>query len=211
MKNFLSKWNQLSKFKKQLTASLLICALIGGLGWYYIDDQYPSWSEEVMLSDGRMLNVHRQHEYVRGYGVRRTWLTFSLPEMGGQQTWSEWMYPAIVDVSEGTVYVVGYTPGVKQFSSYLNPRYQLVAYNWDGKSFTRIPFLNVPEKIRQEWNVLYCSQQGENTTWVAKTAGWCGGHGDFVFGKTRQLELINLKEGAEIQARLQGNSRLFSE
>lgn len=211
MKNIMTTWRQFATWKRRSIASFLVVALIGGLGWLYIDYRFPSWDEEVMLSDGRMLIVHRQQEFIEGYGIRRTWLTFSLPETGGKQTWSEWMYPAIVDVHAGKAYVVGYTPGVKQFSSYANPRYQLVAYQWDGRAFARIPFMSVPEKIRQQWNVLYCSKRGENTTWAAKTQGWCGEVGDFIAGESRTLNLVELEQGAQIQARQKGQSGHYSE
>jgi hypothetical protein len=211
MKNLITKWRNLSPWKRRLLAVLPVVALIGGLAWWYIDHSYPSWTEEVLLSDGRMLNVHRRQEYVEGYGVRRTWLTFSLPEMGGKQTWSEWMYPAIVDVSGGKVYVVGYTPGFNQFGEYLNPRFQLVAYRWENKSFSRIPLLDVPERSRKHWNVLYCSKRGENTNWLAKSQGWCGGDGQYAVGKLRNLDLATLQAGAEVAARRVGQAGQFSE
>lgn len=87
MKNILTPL--LSFLKRRLHWVLLVLALLAGLGWFYYDHRFPSWDEEVMLSDGRMLVVHRKQEVIQGFGVRRTWLTFSLPEMGGKQTWSE--------------------------------------------------------------------------------------------------------------------------
>lgn len=196
--------------KSHIRWAILIFATVGSLGWWYYDHRFPSWDEEVMLSDGRTLIVHRKQEFVEGYGVRRTWLTFSLPEMGGKRTWTQWMYPAIVDVMDGKVYMVGYTPGVKQFSIYVNPRYLLVAYQWDGKDFVRIPFLNVPEKIRQKWNVLPCSKRGENTSWQAKTHGWCSDLGAYVAGETRLMNLTKMQAGSKFLADL-GNNSIFSE
>ncbi len=211
MKSIFASWAGLSKLQRRLVLGLLACVAIGGLGWLYVDYRLPSWNEEVMLSDGRMLIVHRRHDYVEGYGVSRTWLTFSLPEMGGKQTWSEWMYPAIVDVSHGKVYVVGATPGVKQYSGYSNPRYMLVAYLWDGSAFSRVPFVSVPENIRQQWNVLYCSMKGENTTWREKTIGWCGAEGIYEVGKSRTVDLRSLETASQIEAKRNGQSGLFSE
>lgn len=186
---------------------LLACVAIGGLGWLYVDYRLPSWNEEVVLSDGRMLIVHRRHDYVEGYGVSRTWLTFSLPEMGGKQTWSEWMYPAIVDVSDGKVYVVGFTPGEKQFSSYFDPRFLMVAYMWNGKEFARVPFLTVPEKIRAKENILRCSKRGENTTWTLKQSGWCDELGEYGFGNSRSVDLQKLEASAISKSRRMGGGK----
>lgn len=184
---------------------------IGALCWFWYVDRFPSWDEEVLLSDGRSIIVHRKQEYIEGYGVKRTWLTFSLPEIGGEKTWYEWMYPAIVDVHEGKVYVVGYTPSVQQFSSYSNPRYLLVAYSWQGSGLQRIPLMSVPAAVRKNWNMLPCSSRGENTTWRAKTAGWCGEDGKYKVGTPRLLDLGTLEKGAKHLAGLQGNSELFSD
>ena len=210
MKNNLTLTPGGPKWKRFRAIWLIAIVLVCGSAWLYFDYRFPSWNEEVMLSDGRLLSVHRRHEYIEGYGVRRTWLTFSLPEMGGRQTWTEWMYPAIVDVNDGKVYVVGYAPGFKQFSSYLNPRYLLVAYVWNGTSFARIPLLSVPEKIRQQWNVLPCSSRGEFTTSNAKKSGWCGQSGTYELGVTREINLIRLEAIARRTASIY-NESTFSE
>jgi hypothetical protein len=196
-----STWTWRRKAAVVLSSVVII---IGGLGWLWYVDRFPSWEEEVMLSDGRMIMVNRKQEYIEGYGVKRTWLTFSLPEMGGEQTWYEWMYPAIVDVYEGKVYVVGYTPGDKQFRSYLHPRYQLVAYAWSDKKFERIAFISLPSAIRTNANIIYCSYRGEYATWKDKQSGWCDETGSYKLGQGRKLDLDKLKEGAEEAARSVG-------
>jgi len=150
-----------------------------------------------MLSDGRLIIVHRKQEYIEGYGVKRAWLTFSLPEMGGKQTWYEWMYPAIVDVHAGKVYVVGYTPGVNQFSEYLYPRFQLVAYVFDGKSFVRTSLRLLPAQIKTAFNIAYCSRRGEATRWADKQLGWCNESGVYQPNVSRIIDYEKLKAVAE--------------
>src|SRR5206468_5960130 len=108
----------------------------------------PSWKEEVLLPDGRKILVKERRDFIEGYGTRRTWLTFSLPEMGGEQTWSEWLYPTMIGVADGTVYVVGRPRGSRQFSMYSHPKYVYVAYQWHGDKFERVPFMSVPEHLR---------------------------------------------------------------
>jgi hypothetical protein len=188
-----------------------IVIVIGGLGWLWYVDRFPSWEEEVMLSDGRMIMVNRKQEYIEGYGVKRTWLTFSLPEMGGEQTWYEWMYPAIVDVYEGKVYVVGYTPGVNQFSEYLYPRYQLVSYLFDGKKFARIRFNQLPDQIKKSYNIIYCSARGEHTSLVDKRKGWCDETGQYRLGMDRIIKYEKLKAVAEEAVRAVGKPDRLSD
>ncbi len=200
MKNIMTTWRQFATWKRRSIASFLVVALIGGLGWLYIDYRFPSWDEEVMLSDGRMLIVHRRQEMVAPYGAIRTWLTFSLPEMGGKQTWTEWMYPAIVDVNEGKVYVVGLPIGRGQYLAYLQPRYLYVAYEYSSAGWKRIPFIGLPDRVRAKENILWCAERGVALTRQYKSNGWCG---DRTYSPTNSPN-INLSKRSEKAQELNG-------
>ncbi|MCA3034553.1 MAG: hypothetical protein ING33_04975, partial [Rhodocyclaceae bacterium] len=94
---------------------ITIVLAIGALGYAWYDARFPSWREEVRLSDGRVISVNQKRDFIEGRGTRRTWLTFSLPEMGGEQTWEQLLYPSIIDVADGKVYVIGRPSGSLQF------------------------------------------------------------------------------------------------
>lgn len=84
----------------------------------------------MALPDGRTILVRETRDYVEGYGTRRTSLTFSLPELGGEQTWEEWLYPTMIGVDQGNVYVVGRPRGSRQFRIYSHPKF---VYNPDSE------------------------------------------------------------------------------
>lgn len=53
-------------FKRHQWRLILISALIllaGALAWRYYESRYPSWYEEVRLSDGRIITIHQKREY----------------------------------------------------------------------------------------------------------------------------------------------------
>ncbi len=145
------------------------------LGWWWYDYRFPTWREEVLLGDGRLVVVKQARDDIKDRGTRRTWLTLTLPELGGEQTWSEYLYPSLLGVVDGKVYVVGRPRGSTQFSLYRYPRYVYVAFVWNGKQFERIPFLSVPESIRKEENLRWClpSQGDRYVAWDLKAKLWC--------------------------------------
>ena len=85
---------------------LLLAAL---LGWKYYDNRYPSWYEEVRLSDGRVITIHQKHEYYDNYGTNQSWVEIDLPELGGKRVWHSYLMPQRVDVVDGKIYVFGPT------------------------------------------------------------------------------------------------------
>jgi hypothetical protein len=113
--------------KRVLIAGIVILA-IAALSYAWYDYRFPSWKEEVLLPDGRMIIVKQRRDFIEGYGTRKTWLTFSLPEMGGEQTWEEFLMPSVVGTDQGQVYVLGMPRGPKQYSMYGGPRLFLVAF-----------------------------------------------------------------------------------
>ena len=159
--------------KRLLIAGAAILS-IAGLSYAWYDYRFPSWKEEVLLPDGRKIIVKQRRDFTEGYGTRKTWLTFSLPEMGGEQTWAEWLYPTMIGVADSKVYVIGRPRGSRQFSIYSHPRYAYVAFKWQGNQFQRIPFLSVPESIRVKENVRWCLPGGDDSKKsVPEAVQWC--------------------------------------
>lgn len=151
------------------------------LAWYWYDRQYPTWQEEVQLSDGRVILVRQKHKYFDNYGTDQSWVTFSLPEMGGEQTWHSYLTPQRIDIDGGNVFVFGFPRGDKQFAHYGNPKNYMVAFVWKQGGFQRIPFLEVPERLRQEENVHSCvpeHRRGRLTLADKSAAQWCPVRGD---------------------------------
>lgn len=179
----------------------LMFLIVGVLGWQWYQRHFPSWDEEVQLSDGRMIIVHRAHKFNTENALIETALTFDLPEMGGKQTWREFLYPAIVDVYEGKVYVVGSTT-YKSASKYKYPKFGYVAFVYSASGWQRVPLIQLPEGIRKSENIAFCDTAGTRPTWRAKQTGWCGMDGQFANGASRDVDLIvrekNAKEMADL-------------
>lgn len=118
--------------------------------------------------------MKQTRDFIEGRGTRKTTLHFSLPEMGGEQTWEHWLYPAMIGVANGKVYVVGRASGTRQFSMYLHPKYAYVAFEWRDSEFQRIPFLSVPEQLRTRENVRWCHPGGDDSKKPVQPPGaWC--------------------------------------
>jgi len=172
--------------------------------WYGY--RYPSWTEEVLLPDGRSITVQQRRDFVDGYGTRKTWLTFGLPELGGEQTWAESLYPSMIAASEGRVFVVGRPRGSRQFSAYSHPKYVYVAFEWREGRFQRIPFLSVPEELRKQENVRWCLPGGADSRESVKPDGWCIDRiGESRFPISRTVELSALQAEAAFWAGLSGH------
>lgn len=189
----------------RIAAALIVSAVLGYL-WY--DYRFPSWKEEVKLPDGRTIVVKQQRDFIEGNGTRKTWLTFSLPEMGGEQTWEQWLYPTMIGVADGRVYVVGRPRGSKQFRMYSHPRYVYVAYEWRNERFERIPFLAVPVSLRITENVRWCLPGGDDSKTAQQGHGqWCVEQiGDSKFPMSRAVNLPLREQEAKYWAGLEGHA-----
>lgn len=168
----------------RLTRRLLIAALVVSCAtwgaWQWYQDRYPAWKEEVQLSDGRMIVVKQKHEVYADYGTNQSWVTFSLPEMGGERTWHSYLKPMRVDVHEGRVFVFGRPRGPRQFEYYRYPKHYLVSFVWVDGEFVRIPFLQVPEALRREENIFPCVPMFTHSllSSSAKDSQWCHPQGE---------------------------------
>lgn len=158
---------------------LVILALAGGgvgwATWRWYEHRYPTWEEEVQLSDGRVIVVKQQREYYDNYGTAQSWLTLSLPELGGERTWHSYLEPMRVDVVEGKVYAFGRPRGDKQVQHYVYPKQYLVAFVWNGTEFVRVPFMSLPTQARSSENIFPCLPPDRSTQlkWPVKEASWC--------------------------------------
>lgn len=169
---------------------LLILGAGSAWGWNWYQTRYPSWYEEVRLSDGRVITIHQKREYYDNYGTAQSWVTIDLPELGGKQVWHSYLMPQRVDVVDGKVYVFGLPRGDRQYKIYQYPKNYMVAFTWSGAAFERIPFLTVPSNIRAEENVYSCVPLSTSTLpLIKKETVWCAPIGDKKqFGKVINLE-----------------------
>jgi hypothetical protein len=185
---------------------VVIGALIGiaAISYLWYSYRFPSWEEEVLLPDGRMIIVKQRRDFIEGYGTRKTWLTFSLPEIGGEQTWVEYMQPVLITVSkDGHVYVVGWPSGEKQMGRYRHPRYGYAAFQWGKTGFERVPFISIPEHLRQEENLIRCMSKVTFAKWETKLKSGCTENGKYVQGASRRIGVNFMQNWALRQAERQ--------
>ena len=188
--------------KRGALIGIAVVLVIAGIGYAWFDYRFPSWKEEVLLPDGRKIIVRQRRDFIEGYGTRKTWLTFSLPEMGGEQTWSEYMQPILIGVgSDKKVYVVGWPSGEKQMSRYRHPRYGYVAFGWDSGAFERIPFMSVPAALRLEENVVRCNPGKDFLAWAEKSTHGCNEESVYLEGISRKIDLQQMEAWALARAK----------
>jgi hypothetical protein len=172
--------------------------------WY--EYRFPSWKEEVVLPDGRKIIVKQRRDFIEGRGTRRTWLTFSLPEMGAERTWSEHMEPLLIAANGHDVWVAGWPAGYAQFAAYGLPRNGYVAFKWNGQDFSRVPFVSIPEALRQEQNLIRCVPETSYVSWQAKLPSGCDGSGRFLHGVSRKIDLSKMQAWANENSRLRNTT-----
>lgn len=173
-----------------LMGSVLVVGLITWFAWRWHDNRYPTWREEVQLLDGRIIVITQKRREYANYGSAESWVTFSLPEMGGKRTWHSYLKPMRIDVYGGKVYAIGRPRGILQYEFYGFPRHYLVAFEWNGTEFSRMPVLSVPEKIRFEENMFPCVPESRRALFNIgmKSKEWCPPSGDrWKFGKVVNL------------------------
>jgi hypothetical protein len=197
-----------SHVRKWLLGAAIAALGVAALGMAWYDYRFPSWSEEVLLPDGRKVTVAQRRDFIEGRGTRKTWLTFSLPEMGGEKTWAEWLYPTMIGSIDGKVYVIARPRGGKQFSMYSYPRYGYVAFEWRAGHFERVPFMSVPEALRLTENVRWCLPGGSDSKVSVPGAGnWCVERhtGEDKFPSPKTVDLSIRSSEAKFWAQLDGH------
>ena len=199
-------WMGSVKLKSMMGMALLAAAAsaLAWSGWALYRERYPSWYEEVRLSDGRIITIKQRRRYYENYGTAESWVTIDLPELGGKRVWHSFLMPQRIDVHEGKVYVFGQPRGIKQNQYYRYPKNYMVGFVWNGADFVRIPFLSIPENIRNEENVYPCERnQMKVISIVEKDGQWCPVSGDrWRFGK--KIILSDYRELAVFYAKLGG-------
>jgi hypothetical protein len=183
----------------------VILLVAGVAAWQYYDSRYPSWHEEVRLSDGRVITIYQKHEYYDNYGTNQSWVEIELPELGGKRVWHSHLIPQRVDVVQGKVYVFGAPRGDRQYYHYSDPKNFLVGFAWNGSEFARVPFLSIPESARQEENIYSCVPTVRSKVLTEKTKddNWCppkGDEGQF----SRKINLPAFQEAAVRYSRRAG-------
>lgn len=184
---------------------LVAVTVIGLVTYGLFEYRFPSWTEQVRLPDGREISVKQRRNATDSTGTRRTWLTFSLPEMGGERTWSASLYPTMIGVADGSVYVIGRARLINQFLNWGFPKYGYVAFKWNGRDFERVSFMAVPEHLRQEENVRWCltsgtdfrNKKGHNRLWCDERR-----HENDPYSEPKRVDLKMRADQAEYVARL---------
>lgn len=190
-----------------LLLALAVIGAIAAVAWHFYQKRYPSWYEEVRLSDGRIITIHQKRQYFDNYGTNQSWVTLDLPELGGKRVWHSYLMPQRVDVVDGKVYVFGAPRGDRQYSIYRFPKNYLVGFVWAGDEFKRIPFLSLPEHIRRQENVFPCIPQSSIASLKLdlKEQRWCDPFGDRgQFGK--DISLVDYQDLAIKYSRRSGGS-----
>ncbi|MGH7963690.1 MAG: hypothetical protein ACRERD_18010 [Candidatus Binatia bacterium] len=120
------------------------------------DAGFRTWQEEVRLNDGRVIVVAQKRRCEGAYTgqnlasciERESWVTIRLPEFGNQEiVWNEKLYPMVLNVHEGQLYVVGGFPTEGEFRLYGKPKPAYVGFRWENGHWKRIAFTEIPKAI----------------------------------------------------------------
>lgn len=107
-----------------------------------------TWTEEVKLLDGRVITVTQKRRIDIEHVARESWLTLKLSEFGNQEiTWNENLFPIVLNVYQGKLYVVGFVFSDKEYRQYGKPFPSYVPYRYESGQWQRIPFNEVPVEI----------------------------------------------------------------
>ena len=122
-----------------------------------------TWKEEVLLHDGSKIVVERsvdrggRHEIGQSPPIREQGLTFSLPANGEGVSWkSEFtadigyanLQPMLLDVFQGTAYIVSDTVGCLSYNKWGRPNPPYVVLKYQNKQWLRVPLEELPAVIK---------------------------------------------------------------
>jgi hypothetical protein len=199
----------ISKFKAALILAAII--VVAWLAYTVYASRYPQWKEDVQLPDGRTITVTQKRDYQGSYGSHQSWLTFELPETKGQVTWNEKLYPVMLGVADGKVYVVGRPRGDNYIRDYRRPKYMYVAFELRNSKFERIAFMALPEPLRIKENVRWCFPGGHDRRILKLRTqpAWC----DDLDPKwpTPQIVDLNIRAAEAKDWADAANAKVFSE
>jgi hypothetical protein len=147
-----------------LTVGVSVSAEAGFLGF-----GGDSWKEEVLLHDGRKIIVERtverggRHEIGQKPPYKEQSLRFTLPGSNQTITWEDHysqdlgsanFLPMMLDLSEGTPYLVVYPMGCPSYNKWGRPNPPYVLFQYEGKEWKRIPLQELPTKTKTP-NVIF--------------------------------------------------------
>lgn len=130
---------------KRMTLGFVLASvpLVGGCG-----DNTLSWTEEVKLLDGRVITVAQKRRIDIENVARESWLTLKLPEFGNQKiVWNENLFPIVLNVYQGKLYVVGFLFSEREYRQYGKPFPEYVPYRYESGQWQGIPFNEIPVEI----------------------------------------------------------------
>ncbi|MFZ6694099.1 hypothetical protein [Undibacterium sp. SXout20W] len=106
-----------------------------------------TWDQEVKLLDGRKIVV-TQKRLLQGLLTRDAWLTINLPQISQEPiVWHESLYPMVVNIFNGSLYVVAMPSTVRERHRYGDPSPPNIGFRWVASGWQRIPFNEIPEAI----------------------------------------------------------------
>lgn len=121
------------------------------------------WKEEVMLHDGQKIIVKRsverggRHELFKGLPISEQRLTWNMPGTDQTVTWedhfsedvgSATLLPMLVDVHQGTAYVVANPMGCLAYNKWGRPNPPYVVFKYQDKEWKRIALQELPAEIK---------------------------------------------------------------
>lgn len=123
----------------------------------------PSWLEEVLLHDGSKLIVERtverggRHEIGQQPPIRAQSLTFTIPATQERVIWkSEYsqdvgladFMPLLLDIFQGTAYVVSTPVGCLSYNKWGRPNPPYVVFRYDDRVWKRSPLQELNVEIK---------------------------------------------------------------
>jgi hypothetical protein len=131
-------------------------------GWLGLGDD--SWKEEVLLHDGRKIVVERtvdrggRHEIGQRSPFKEQSLRFSLPGANQQIIWEDHysedvgsanFLPMLLDIVNGTPYLVLYPMGCLSYNKWGRPNPPYVIFKYQGKKeWKQVPLQELPTEIK---------------------------------------------------------------
>jgi hypothetical protein len=121
------------------------------------------WKEEVLLHDGSKIIVERsvkrggRHELFKGLPISEQRLSWRMPGTNQAITWedhfskdvgSATLLPMLVDVHQGSAYVVADPMGCLAYNKWGRPNPPYVVFRHQGKEWQRIPLQELPLEIK---------------------------------------------------------------
>lgn len=134
-----------------------------------------SWKEEVLLHDGQKIIVKRtvelggRHELFKDSPIKEQRLTWTMPSTNQTVKWEDHysedlgmanFMPMLVDVHQGTAYLVADTMGCLSYNKWGRPNPPYVIFKYQGKEWKRITLQELPAEIKTP-NIIFSDPDGQ--------------------------------------------------